>query len=215
MSNRPAKARKGTQSNTATSTSPAPRAVMMPKSCTGPTRLAISEPKPIMSVAIAPTTGHRSRARVCCMATTGSRPASRCRRYSTIRCVTVAIPTTVIIAESIAEAIVSLTLAIAKRPRVVHRAISTTANGTTTHRRLRKMSRSTPPASRPATVPSRLPSRCSMAKPSRIITGSPAITPPGNCWIVLRSRSIVSTGAPSAAANTQATATVRRSWPTT
>jgi len=154
---------------------------MIPKSWTGPTRLATRAPKPIMSVAIAPATGQRSTASVRSIATTLEKPCSRWRRNSTIRWVTVAMPTTVIIAESIVETIVSLRPATASRPRVLHNAKSTTASGTITHRTLRKSTSNTPAASRPAAVPSRLPSRCKSANPSRIITGSPATSPPGSC----------------------------------
>ena len=93
--------------------------------------------------------------------------------------VTVAIATTVTIAESIVETIVSLRPATESTPRVVQRAVSTTAIGTTTHRRLLKKKSSTPPVSATLAQARTVPSHSSMAKPSRSIAGSPARVPAG------------------------------------
>ena len=165
---------------------------MMPKSCTGPTRLAMSEPKPITSVAIDPTTGQNRIEMVRSSAAAGGRPSSRCRRYSTIPCTTVAIATTVTIAESMVETIVSLRPITASTPRVLQSARSTTASGTMSQRRLRKEASRTAPARTALAVPRRLPSRFSIANPSRSITGSPATVPAGRSAIAARRRSIAS-----------------------
>lgn len=186
---------------------------MSPKSCTGPTRLARSEPNPMQSVTIAPTVGQSSTEIARSIAAAGERPESRCRRNSTIRCTTVAIPTTVIIAESIAETIVSFSPATARMPRVLQRASKTTAIGTTSHRRLRKQARITPPESRAEAIPSTRPSRSSIAKPSRSIAGSPATVPRGSSRTTPRIASTASARAVSPSTHT--TPAVRRSFPTT
>ena len=198
---------------------------MMPKSWTGPTLLAMSEPKPITSVAMAPATGQSSVAIADCRASSAAAPSPRSRRYSTITCVTVLMPTTVTIAESIVETMVSLSPATASRPRVDQSARSTTARGTTSQRRLRKQASRTAPASRPLSVPSRLPSRSSIAKPSRSIAGSPASVPMGRSVIRARNRSIVPARETACArcvvalagggSSTQAMPAVRWSAPTT
>ena len=173
------------------STVMAPTDVMMPKSCTGPTLLAVREPNPITSVAMAPATGQKSVVKAVCRAAVAGMPRERSRRNSTITWVTVPIPTTVIIAESIVETIVNLRPARASRPRVVQSENSTTASGTTSQRMLRKQASSTAPASRPLPVPRRLPSRWSISKPSSSMTGSPAIVPAGISCIRSRSWVIV------------------------
>ncbi len=203
---------------------------MMPKSWTGPTLLAMSDPKPITSVTIEPTTGQNRIEIVRSRAVAGGSPSSRCRRNSTIRCTTVAIATTVTIAESMVETIVSLSPITASTPRVLQSARSTTASGTTSQRTLRNETSSTAPARTALAVPSRLPSRFSIANPSRSITGSPATVPAGRSAITARSRSIasarksacgcedpvvgVSGDSAAGAFSTQTTAAVRWSVPT-
>jgi len=137
----------------------------------------------------------------------------------------VAIATTVIIAESMVETIVSCEPATASTPRVVQSAVSTTPIGTTTHLRLRKKKSSTPPVSVTLAQASTVPSHSSIAKPSRSMAGSPATVPAGNSPMMPRSRSIVSaretacwravTSVAAGGSSVQATATVRRSAPTT
>ena len=162
---------------------------------------------------MAPITGQKRRWIASSSACRGGRPSSRWRRTSTITWTTVAIATTVIIADSIVDTIVSFMPATARTPRVLHSPRSTTARGTASQRRLRNDRRRTAPARIPAEVPRRLPSRSSIEKPSRSITGSPATVPRGSSAVAARTASIASARVTPAVlpagSRTQTTAAVR------
>ena len=123
-------------SPTETSTMPAPSAVITPKSWTGPTLLAMSEPNPIMSVMMAAIMGQNRVWIVFVSAGSGASPFPTRRLNSTIMWTVVAIATTVTIAESIVDTMVSFCPTIASKPRVDHRARRTTASGAKSHRTL-------------------------------------------------------------------------------